>query len=388
MKFYNALLLLAATLSLTLANNLEVSDLEENDVAGTSLDAGFGESSEPEIDQNEAPIEPPTIVPPSFPNTPSTPPSTPPSSGPSVPPPSTGPSVPPPSSGPSVPPPSTGPSVPPPSSGPSVPPSSPVTDNTSADSVPESPVSDNTSADGINANGVTADSGEASDDYGNESSINNIDNTQAPADSADVSGDSANADNGEGSDDYGEADNSGVTDNAGVNSNDVTNADAEGENSADEEESSTGTKAALGIAGAAALSSAGIFLWVKRSKRNEGYVQSVQRCSSRLFPSHQFYLFNSLIVYEKSFEHISDGNININFFYILCLYGLYVSFLAEMHCINNIFQSPFESIFSSRFHILWDFDFYTMINLYTIRPTVCQEYQSIYRLFLFSKLIK
>jgi len=281
MKFYNALLLLTAALSLTLANNLEVSE-DENDVAGAGLDAGFGESSEPEIDQNEAPIEPPSIPPPSVPNTPSTPPSSgpsvpPPSSGPSVPPPSSGPSVPPPSSGPSVPPPSSGPSVPPPSSGPSVPPSAPVTDNTSADSVP-GPVSDNTSADGINANGVTADSGEASDDYGNDSSINNADNTQAPADKADVSGDSANADNGEGSDDYGEAENGGAIDNANVDSNDVANANAEaaGENSADEEDSSTGTKAAFGIAGAAALSSAGIFLWVKKSKRNEGYVPSVR----------------------------------------------------------------------------------------------------------------
>lgn len=273
MKYYNALFLLSA-LSLTLANNLEVSDFEGNDVANSGFDAGFGESSEPDIDHNEAPLENP-IVPPSFPNTSNDTPIVPPSF------PNTSNDTP----------------VVPPSF-----PNTPVTDNTSDqtqnDSIPDfpsvdsevPPVTDNTSNDSTSNDSVSGsdntpsneDAGEGSDDYGNDDSINNIDNAQVPADNienASVSGDNVIADtddtnaNGEGSDDYGETNANDTSDSANVNNNDVN---AEAENSADEEESSTGTNAALGIAGAAALSSAGIFLWVKKSKRNNGYVQSVR----------------------------------------------------------------------------------------------------------------
>ncbi|KAL6604361.1 hypothetical protein U3516DRAFT_51301 [Neocallimastix sp. 'constans'] len=232
MKYYNALFLLSA-LSLTLANNLEVSDFEGNDVANSGFDAGFGESSEPDIDHNEAPLENP-IVPPSFPNTSNDTPIVPPSF------PNTSNDTP----------------VVPPSF-----PNTPVTDNTSDqtqnDSIPDFP-------------SVDSEVPPVTDSTGNDStsndSVSGSDNTPSNEDAGEGSDDY-------GSDDYGETNANDTSDSANVNNNDVN---AEAENSADEEESSTGTNAALGIAGAAALSSAGIFLWVKKSKRNNGYVQSVR----------------------------------------------------------------------------------------------------------------
>ncbi|ORX51099.1 hypothetical protein BCR36DRAFT_583159 [Piromyces finnis] len=229
MKFYNALLLLAATLTLTLGNGLDVSDIEDN-ISGVGLEDGFGESSEPEIDTNMAPVETPeapetpVIVPPSFPSVDNNVPTT--------------------------------DSIPPPSMD-SVN-SNPVTDsvntNPSVDSVP--PYSDNTgvtppSAEGIS--GQNVDNGEASDDYGSTDQIDQIDN--ADVNPQDV------VDDGEASDDYGNAD--GIDQVDGIdsaNANDVTSDD-------EDEGLSTSGKVASGLAGAAALSSAGVFYYIKKSKR-------------------------------------------------------------------------------------------------------------------------
>jgi hypothetical protein len=268
MKFYSALLLLSA--SLALANNLEVSDME-NDVAGNGFDNGFGESSEPEIDHNTAPVENgnpsvPTYNTPSGNNVPASPPVT------------TNPTTPGTPGSPSTPVDSTS-GYPTDNTSGNYP-----TDNTSGNFPTDSTSTGYPGTDGISGNdtpagtpaGTPADAGEASDDYGNDASINNIDNAPVPADgSSPVGTTSDNAENGEASDDYGDTNAVDNLDNADVNSNDTNDAGAE--QSADEGDDSSNTGAiAAGVAGAAALSSAGVFLWVKRSKRNQGYVQSVR----------------------------------------------------------------------------------------------------------------
>jgi len=109
------------------------------------------------------------------------------------------------------------------------------------------------------------DAGEASDDYGESNPIDSVDGVDA----ADA--------NGEGSDDYGEGNPAeGTTTNNTVDSLDANDVNGEsanaadaGEASADEDDSSMDSAVAAGIAGAAAVSSAGIFLWIKRSKRSE-----------------------------------------------------------------------------------------------------------------------
>jgi len=88
-----------------------------------------------------------------------------------------------------------------------------------------------------------ADAAEGSDDYDEEN------------------GNATDAADGEGSDDYNAEEGTG-----NVEDQDVKDAE---EDSADEEEGVDSTTVAAGIAGAAALSSAGIFLWVKRSKQSE-----------------------------------------------------------------------------------------------------------------------
>lgn len=115
--------------------------------------------------------------------------------------------------------------------------------------------------DSSNPSDDIANAGEGSDDYGDDNGINAADNAGV------ADGDAA----GEGSDDYNEQPAEGG-EAEGVNANDVNGENAEGdaaEQSADEEEDSSNAGIAAGIAGAAALSSAGIFLWVKRSKRTD-----------------------------------------------------------------------------------------------------------------------
>jgi len=284
MKFYTALLLLSA--SLALANNLEVSDVE-NDVSGNGFDNGFGESSEPEIDHNTAPVENGNPSVPTIPN-----------------------GVP---SANNVPSTNNVPSSPPVTTNPTTPgvPVSPVdntsgypTDNTTTgfptDNTSSNYPTDNTStgypgSDSVSGNntpsgipsstpaGTPVDAGEASDDYGNDAAINNVDNAPVPADGVSPASGSTPAgaadgtnNAGEASDDYGDTNGVDNLDNANVNSNDTHDAGAE--QSADEagEESSNTGAIAAGLAGCAAVSSAGIFLWVKRSKRNQGYVPSVR----------------------------------------------------------------------------------------------------------------
>jgi len=235
MKFYAALFLLSA--SLVLGNGLNLSE-DEADVANNGFDAGFGESSEPEVDHNTAPVESP--IPTSFPNQDTTVPSSPVVT--------------------------TNDNTSFPVDNTNIP-----ADNTSgfpADNTSFPPSSDNVSG----SNVPVVDNGEGSDDYGDDASINNIDS--APAGNTD----SVNpvVDNGEGSDDYGEDNAVNEADNADVNSNDVNDAAGDaGEQSDDEDGSlSTGTKAAMGVGAVGAA--AGIFLWVKRSKRTDGYVQSVR----------------------------------------------------------------------------------------------------------------
>lgn len=284
MKFYNALLLLAATLTLTLGNGLDVSDLEEENIGGNILDDGFGESSEPEFDHNSAPVEPPSyptspevptttpiIVPPSFPsvdnNTPSD--NTIPPAFDNTIPPSTDDSIPPavdstiPTTSDTVPP-TTDDSIPPPventvpaTTDESIP---PVSDNVNIpidSTTPEQPPS----AEGIS--GQNIEDAENSDDYGNTEPIDQIDNTNVSAEDA----------NGENSDDYGNSDPIDQIDNTPAEGADqldgVDAANAEDENNSSDVEdngSSNGGKVAGGLAGVAALSSAGLFYYIKRSK--------------------------------------------------------------------------------------------------------------------------
>jgi len=129
-------------------------------------------------------------------------------------------------------------------------------DSTTADDTPLT--------DSANPSDDIANAGEGSDDYGDDNGINAADNAGV------ADGEAA----GEGSDDYGDNEQPAEGGNAeGVDANDVNGEDGEdgdaAEQSAAEEEDSSNAGIAAGIAGAAALSSAGVFLWVKRSKRSE-----------------------------------------------------------------------------------------------------------------------
>jgi len=105
----------------------------------------------------------------------------------------------------------------------------------------DTPADDETKDDETKSDETPADA-EGSDDYDEEN------------------GQATDAADGEGSDDYDAEEGTGK-----VEDQDVKDAE---EDSADEEEGVDGTTVAAGIAGAAALSSAGIFLWVKRSKQS------------------------------------------------------------------------------------------------------------------------
>ncbi|ORY24032.1 hypothetical protein LY90DRAFT_118112 [Neocallimastix californiae] len=105
----------------------------------------------------------------------------------------------------------------------------------------DTPADDETKDDETKSDETPADA-EGSDDYDEEN------------------GQATDAADGEGSDDYNDEEGTGK-----VEDQDVKDAE---EDSADEEEGVDGTTVAAGIAGAAALSSAGIFLWVKRSKQS------------------------------------------------------------------------------------------------------------------------
>ncbi|KAL6612505.1 hypothetical protein U3516DRAFT_664275 [Neocallimastix sp. 'constans'] len=129
-------------------------------------------------------------------------------------------------------------------------------------------------------NEETPDSGDVASSDNTPDNANAID-TPDNADAIDTPADSTTADDtpltdtaGEGSDDYGDNEQPAEGGNAeGVDANDVNGEDGEdgdaAEQSAAEEEDSSNAGIAAGIAGAAALSSAGVFLWVKRSKRSE-----------------------------------------------------------------------------------------------------------------------
>ena len=90
-------------------------------------------------------------------------------------------------------------------------------------------------------------------------------------------------------------------------------------------------------------------------------------------------------------EEDFDDNIN---FYVLCLLLggnavfeiLKIGSGERRRFINNIFQSPSSASLLSRFYILWGLqntllnvmpivigDFYTMIDLYSVRPTVVKS---------------
>jgi len=245
MKFYNALLILAATVSLTLGNSLEISDVEDETLAGNVLDEGFGGV---ELDQNQAPIEPP--ITPSYPTTTD-------------------------------------------DSSNIVPPTYPSSDNVqpNVDAIPATdayaPAADETS--GTTPDSTTTqpqeDVGEVSDDYGNTDALDQIDNANVEP-SLDNANDEAATDNAENSDDYGE--NEGVDAVDAINTvdavdavdaadtldqagNDVADDSADALNvddatSDDEADSSVGGTVAGGLAGVAALSSVGLFYYIKKSK--------------------------------------------------------------------------------------------------------------------------
>jgi len=247
MKFYRALLLLSSTLSLTLASGLDISD---GDFAGNTFNSGLsGEVSDAE-GPNTAPVE-------NLPNLPPVPQTEQPAA-------------------PSLPPvPSTSETIP--------------QNDTPVDLAQGSPVdvAQQPSSDAAGVLGQDQAAGELSDGpaapAADASSINN-----APVQSGDASGISGRSQAaGEASDDYGaEPAADGVAgaavspidqlDNASAEPAEVGDgagiaAEGQGEDSDPEAAGEDDTKAykvASGIAGAAALSSAGIFLWVKKSKRS------------------------------------------------------------------------------------------------------------------------
>jgi hypothetical protein len=256
MKFYNALLILAATITLTLGNGLEVSDLEDEGIAGDALDAGFGNSSdiETDMDHNAAPIEEPVIVPPSLPSMDNTLPAD------------------------SSVPPVTGTDgfvplegtegIPADNGVTSVPADNGVTSIPADTSIPEDTGSQYPAADGISGQDVEI------PDVANSSDVE--------PDNADVSAQGVDApaadDNGEDSDDNGDSQQIDQLDGADIMENldnvDSANvedtpaeADAPEEGSDVEDDgSNTGGKIATGLAGVAAVSSAGLFWYIKKSK--------------------------------------------------------------------------------------------------------------------------
>lgn len=270
MRLSKVLLLLSAYVTFTYANGLEVSSLEDG-VNGSNFDVGFGESSEPDFDDhNVAPVEAPVSNPPAGISEPVTdaipspadisslPPKTPPVDVNTIPaglPPKNPPKELPPSiSTPITEAPSnqeSGDNIPSPDS------ASVNSGNVEADAGENS----HDEAEGVAA-GDSAANGEASDDYGDANPIDQLDGV-APADTLDNANVESDAEGAEAADGINAADA-----NAGENS--------EEDGAAGESVDSTNTGAvAAGLCGAAALSSAGIFLWVKKSKR-QGYVQSVR----------------------------------------------------------------------------------------------------------------
>jgi len=262
MKFYKALLLLSATVSLALANGLDIS---ENEVEGASgLDAGFGgDVSSTEIDQNVAPVEDEPVLPPT-PPVPQTPPSLPPVPQDDTP-------VAPPSLTPEAP-------VEPPSLTPVEPPQTDTIDSPAAeDNISAPPTVETGSNNQESANISGQDQtppGAVSENDDNEANdaINSVDT--APADDAGIE----NGDDGEYSDQYGDvapvdaldsADVAGAEAEAevGVNGGEISENDKD-ENENNNDDNGNAAKIAGGIAGCAFLSSAGIFLWVKKSKRS------------------------------------------------------------------------------------------------------------------------
>jgi hypothetical protein len=130
-----------------------------------------------------------------------------------------------------------------------------IIDNTSPESVEQEgdPEIDDSPDDASLDNAEAA--GEVSDDYGPDEAVKGAE--------------------GEASDDYG--DDEKPTEGNSVDDLDVNDVDADAagatsevsEGEGEEDDSSDTAAFAAGIAGAAALSSAGIFLWVKRAKREE-----------------------------------------------------------------------------------------------------------------------
>ncbi|ORX71706.1 hypothetical protein BCR32DRAFT_330081 [Anaeromyces robustus] len=276
MRLSKVLLLLSAVVTFTYANGLELSEPEDG-ANGENFDAGFAENSEPEVDHNIAPVESPISNPPAAVSEPID----------SIPNPTEETTLPP-----KQPPVDTSSSIPaglPPKNPPSVPSTPAAADvapanqeaadtipspsdtaglsngNVEADSAEKSEPEDAAAGENVAAGD---DNGEGSDDYGDSKPVDQLDGI-APADTLD----GANVSDGEqGADGINAAD---ANDEGEQSSPDGVEG-AEAEKTADgNDEGLSPTSIAAGLCGAAAVSSAGIFFWVKKSKR-QGYVQSVR----------------------------------------------------------------------------------------------------------------
>lgn len=274
MKFTKALLILVATVTLTLGNGLDVSDYEDNGVSGADLDAGFGNSSdiEPEADHNVAPVETP-IVPPSLPSMnnnypPADSGNMPPATDSSNMPPATDSGIVPPtdSSFGSNPPTSTDSGYNPVDSTNSNPVEVPADgisgQNVDMPEIPDIPNSSDVEPDNMPVDGTNINTGDVN-------SANNTPVTDGNGENSDDSGDTQPIDNIDGADTLDQIDS---TNTIGQNTDNVDSANAndlppEGSDEEKEDDGiSTGGKVAGGLAGVAAVSSAGLFYYLKRAK--------------------------------------------------------------------------------------------------------------------------